>query len=528
MSSTEPEPAAEPTQDTPRRRRSPLAVASVAAAVLIAGGGGAYFATVASEGDARSDGVPAAEGTRPPPLALDGHTESGPGPGTPPGTGPGIAPGEPDPSGVVYRAAGPLPKGPGSAHVYRPEGTVGADEVARLAKALGVTGTPVAAGSAWKVGPDKDGSGAVLHVDRQAPGTWTFGTSPAGDDCVKGKECPSTSATTPDGSTGTPPGGTGGRPVSEAAAKAAAGPVLEALGQRDAELDATQLMGSVRVVNADPVVGGLPTYGWSTGVQVAPDGTVSGAGGRLKAPARSHEYPVIGAAAALERLNSGAGDGRVGTGGDIGGCATPAPLEGPGSPSGPAAKDSDPAAKGADPAAPAVPCGPDRVPPAKDTVTVSRAVFGLAAHYAAGRPALVPSWLFEVAPKGGARPFTITYPAVAPEYLTPAPAPLTPRPEPSAAPGTPGPGKAPRQVESYSMDGRILTARFWGGVCSTYTVKAEQNGSQVKLKVVEKPVEPGRVCILIAKELTGTVTLDQPLGERQVVDAASGERVPRR
>ncbi|MGP3631921.1 hypothetical protein ACTU45_00865, partial [Streptomyces sp. 24-1644] len=38
----------------PRRRRSPLAVASVAAAVLIAGGGGAYWAAAAA-GDGAAD-----------------------------------------------------------------------------------------------------------------------------------------------------------------------------------------------------------------------------------------------------------------------------------------------------------------------------------------------------------------------------------------------------------------------------------------------------------------------------------------
>ncbi|MEV3990811.1 hypothetical protein AB0J57_18065 [Streptomyces sp. NPDC049837] len=486
MSSTEPEPATEPTQDSPRRRRSPLAVASVAAAVLLAGGGGAYFATVASDGDDRG-GVPAADGKQPPPLALDGHTERGP------GTGPGIAPGEPDPGGVVYRAAGTLPKGPGSAHVYRPEGTVGADEVARLARALGVAGTPKAAGSAWKVGPDKDGSGATLHVERQAPGVWTFGTAPVGDNCLKGKDCP----------TGGQPQG-GGRPVSEAAAKKAAAPVLEALGQEDAGLDATQVMGAVRVVNADPVVGGLPTYGWSTGIQVGADGSLSGGSGRLKAPAKSHEYPVIGAAEALKLLNAGSGDGRVG----IGGCATPAPLEDSGT-------------------KPVAPCKP-AAKPAKETVTVSKAAFGLAAHYTAGRPALVPSWLFEVAPKGDARPFTVTYPAVDPKHLAPAPPPATQPPSTPLPEPTPGTGKAPRQVESYSLDGKILTARFWGGVCSKYTVKAEESGTQVKLSVIETPIEPGRVCILIAKELTATATLDQPLGDRHVVDAASGERVPRR
>ncbi|MET9800775.1 hypothetical protein [Streptomyces sp. NPDC006368] len=470
MSSTEPTP-----QDSPRRRRSPLAVASVAAAVLLAGGGGAYLATAASDD---GSATPAAGRATPPPLALDGHT------GTP-----GIAPGEPDPGGVVYRARGELPDGPDSAHLYRPRGTVGAGEVARLAKALGVTGTPRLDGSAWKVGPEKDGSGSHLQVGREAPGTWTLGAAPTGDDCRKATRCPS-------GGGASAGGFPGGRPVSEEAAEKAAAPVLKALGQDDAKLDATQLMGAVRVVNADPVVGGLPTYGWSTGVQVGPDGRVVGGSGRLKEPAKGDEYPVIGADKALELLNRSSGDGRVG----IGGCATPAPVE---------RGDAEPAA----------PCEPERTAK-KETVTIGSAVFGLAAQFTEGRPALVPSWLFEVEPKGGAEPFTITYPAVSPAHLAPAPAPT--RPELPDASG--------RRVESYRVDGagRKLTVTFWGGVCSTYTVKAAESATQVRVTVVESPPEPERYCIAIAQEQTASVTLDKPLGDRKVVDAAGGTAVPRK
>ncbi len=72
--------------------------------------------------------------------------------------------------------------------------------------------------------------------------------------------------------------------MTETAAKKAAVPVLKALGQDDAKLDASELMGAVRVVNADPKVGGLPTYGWTTGVQVGPDGQVVGGNGQLKTP----------------------------------------------------------------------------------------------------------------------------------------------------------------------------------------------------------------------------------------------------
>lgn len=66
----------------PRRRRSPLAVASVAAAVLLTGGGAAYWASTASgDGgtDSRPGGVrgqrPSAAGTGPrgQPVGSPGH-----------------------------------------------------------------------------------------------------------------------------------------------------------------------------------------------------------------------------------------------------------------------------------------------------------------------------------------------------------------------------------------------------------------------------------------------------------------------
>lgn len=300
MSSTE------NTHDSSRRRRSPLAVASVAAAVLIAGGGSAYFATAGfGSGDDGADARSGASGNdaKPPLLSLD----------TPRDSGPGIAPGEPDPGGgTVYRAEGKLPDGPEEAAVHRARGAVTADEVTRLAKALGIPGTPRLVGPAWKIGADKDGSGRMLEVNKQAPGTWTFsafGAAPSGDNCLKGKACPSggdadTGRTTP-----------AGKPVSEAAAKKAAAPVLAALGQSDAALDARQLMGAVRVVNADPKVGGLPTYGWTTGVQIGADGQVVGGGGQLKKPAKSASYPVLSADDALKQLNKDArGDGTVGIG----------------------------------------------------------------------------------------------------------------------------------------------------------------------------------------------------------------------
>ncbi|SDN31297.1 hypothetical protein [Streptomyces wuyuanensis] len=472
-----------------RLRRSPLAVASVAAAVLVAGGGGAWFATTASD---RGGGTPGTD-PKPPPLALDGGT--------------GIAVGEPSPGGVEYRARGELPEGPDSAPVHRVNGTVGREQVEALAEALGVPGTPRLQGEVWKSGTDGDGGGPLLQVNRQAPGTWTFSSHgpPKGDDCVKGRDVCAPGGTAPSAQR-LPHAGT---VVDEKAAKKAAAPVLAALGLGDARLDATQVLGAYRVVRADPRIGGLPTYGWSTSVHVGADGTVGNGSGQLVKPSAGPEYPVIGAEEALKRLNAEGGGGTVG----IGGCATPGPLA-----------EEEPAA----------PCEPGSgTPGPAEVVTITRAEFGLAVHSVGGRPALVPSWLFTTGPETGPGGSTITRPAVAPEYLKPK-AQQPPVPSGTAVPSPPDTSKLPettvRGVESYALakDGRTLTLRFWGGVCSDYSAKAEESGDEVKVRIIESRPDPGRVCILIAKELTEKVTLGEPLGDRTVVDVESGDPVPRK
>ncbi|MFE2019599.1 hypothetical protein ACFW9O_16350 [Streptomyces sp. NPDC059499] len=476
----------------PRRRRSPLAVASVAAAVLIAGGGGAYWASTAADGGGDASSPAAGDGS-PPLLSLDTAADS---PSAPPE---GIAPGEPDPhgSGTVYRASGDLPDGPGKAAVHRATGTVTSAEVARLAKALGVQGTPRAEGTSWKVGVDGDGSGPILRVTKQAPGTWTFARYGSGGPDA----CESTTVCSKD----TAPGPGTGSPVSEKAAKAAAVPVLKAVGQDDAALDARQVMGSVRVVNADPVVGGLPTYGWSTGIQVGAGGEVVGGSGQVKGLAKGDTYPVIGADEALKQLNA---ESPQNTKPSVGGCATPVPLEG-------------------DLSSPKTGCASRSGAPVTTTMTVDKAVLGLAARYVDGEQTLVPSWVFSVRPEGGGPESTVTQVAVDPDYLAKKSG-TEPAPEPTKDPGT-DPGDATgsgRQIISYSADGRKLDVTFWGGVCSTYAAHAKESGSTVRVTVTESKPEPGKACIMIAKELTRTVTLDAPLDGRKVLDA-SGATVPR-
>ncbi|MFC9249648.1 hypothetical protein ACFT7S_38065 [Streptomyces sp. NPDC057136] len=465
----------------PRRRRSPLAVASVAAAVLLAGGGGAYWAAAAAGGDGAADDSAAARGDRTPPLlSLDLPADSPSAPSR------GIAPGEPPPGGdgVVYRASGELPDGPDTAAVHRSTGTVSAAEVARLARALELDGTPRAEGTVWKVGTDKDGSGPVLQVNKQAPGTWTFARYGSGgpDQCASETVC--AGKTTGDATAGQ------AVPVSEKAAKAAATPVLKALGQEKAALDADQLMGSIRVVNADPVIGGLPTYGWATGIQVGADGEVVGGSGQLKGLEKGDTYPVIGAGDALKQLNAASKGGGTP---DVGGCATPVPTEG-------------------EQTVPPADCAMPREAAKPIVMTVDKAVFGLATQYVDGEQTLVPSWLFSVRPTTGGPGSTVSQVAVDPAHLT--------KPEPAPKTGD-------RRITSYSADGRTLTVTFWGGVCSTYSAHAEESAGQVRVSVTESTEDEKKVCILIAKELKRTVTLDEPVGDRRIVDAASGAVVPR-
>ena len=481
------EPVPSPDSEVPRdeetgaprsgRRRSPVAIAAVAAAVLLVGGGGAYLAASTSGGSGGGAASGAAGDDTPSPLALDGY-------GGGDGAGNGIAPGEPNPYGATYRVDGSLPEGPESAPVYRVQGQVGEDDVVRLAEALGVSGKPVVQGQVWRVGA-KDGSGPGLQVNRQAPGAWNFQRYQVIDNCSE-TVC------------GAQPGTETDEPVSAAAAEKAAAPVLKAVGQGGAKLDTSQVIGAQRVVNADPVVGGLPTYGWATGVTVNAQGEVVSGAGQLKAPVKSDTYPVLSAEKTLGLLNKApASDHRMG----IGGCASPVPL-----------KDRFEA-----------PCGQSTASPAGSTLTVDKAVFGLASHFVGGRQALVPSWLFEVRQAGAKDSFTVTYPAVDPKYIaspaTATPAPTAPSGEPTSAPKT-----RDVKVDGYTAEGDQLTVSFTGGVCGDYAATASESAGAVKATVTFTPW-PDKICIMIAKEIQKTVTLDEPLGDRKVV-GSDGKEIP--
>lgn len=554
----------DPADGTPDEHRPPdgatkrgprLAVVAVAAAVLLAGGGGAWWAAASAGGSdgARSDDKPQA---LPAPLRIDGSGV----PGTVTG-GPAVV------GGSTYELTGTLPKGPASASVHRARGEVGETAVRKLAALLGVDGPVTSDGGTWRVrggtadgNGTADGAGPALLVGKDAPGTWSY--SRAGAQSVQGAGPGATrqDQTAPTGSTGW---AGGSPPVSEARAKAVAGPLLHGLGLTGARTDASrvvdagQTVGAVRTVTADPLVGGLPTHGWTTSVQVGPDGVITAGYGRLAALTKGDSYPVVGAAEALKELNGtsvehpdhGIVSCRVPTAGpvkpmkprtppqpgDSDGSSTAAPAapaptrSGPALPPGHAAPA--PTTPGQDKTLPrtlprVVTCAPGNGHP----VQVRGARFGLALEYLDGTQALVPAWLFDTAPAGVGRTAVVAQPAVDPSLLQGPVSGGPADPAPTVNPGGPdvpvAPG-APRKVavNGYLVSGDTLTLTFWGGVCDTYRASASESGSQVRVTVTATAKKPGAVCALIARSENEKVVLGAPLGTRTVVDTSDGQPV---
>ncbi|MGW7005699.1 hypothetical protein ACWGCW_23555 [Streptomyces sp. NPDC054933] len=482
----------------PRRRRSSLTVALVAGAVLVAGGGGAYWAMSAASGTPGPAAAGPASG--PAPLALSGWT-----------TADGAAP------GLQYRATGPLPSGPGSAPVFQARGEVSRDDVAKLAAALGVSGPVTLDHGLWRAAPSHNAPGPTLQVTQQAPGSWAFSRDGSGTGCR-----PSTANGGDVSATGraicysperamqsATAAASSGTAVSPDQAKHAAAPVLTALGLGGAQVDAEHTAGDVRSVAVDPEVGGLPTHGWQTTLQVGSDGGLLSGSGRLATLAQGASYPAVSAQRTLDELN-GSGTS-LSTDPSTGPCRTMHPGITGSTPGGPADPGDLPVRASAQ-------CTVGKPQP----LDVRGARFGLSAQFVNGRPELVPSWLFQVAQPGARQTTEIAQPAVDPKYVVP--------PARTAPPSTPpGVGNTPSRthIESYTVDGSTLTLHFWGGVCSNYSAAVvSQSADAVKVQVTGVAKNPKQVCVLLAKSISEQVTLDKPLGGRTVYDSSDGQAVP--
>ena len=293
--------------------------------------------------------------------------------------------------------------GPPGASPYVLDGTLPADQPAdqpvwrittaddaaatRVARALGLAGDPTRIDGGWVL----RASGGLRLAVRE-DGSWTYGM-----DCFAGRPVTEESldvmcATASGSSTAGPPdasGGDAGDPVdppqtvppgpSADKARAAAAPMFDALGLADARVTVTE--GSPTTsVQASADVHGTPTVGLSTTLSFTGDGELANGDGWLVDVTRGDSYPVVTAQRAFELLKE-----------------QPRPmiemcLRRP---------DGKP--------------GCADIPP----TVITGATLGLAMAQDAGRPTLVPAWLFTV--RGQDEPLAQV--AVEPSYLAPPPTP---------------------------------------------------------------------------------------------------------
>ncbi len=249
------------------------------------------------------------------------------------------------------------------------------------------------------------------------------------------------------------------------------------------------------------MVDGLPTTGWATSVTVDAEG-IGYADGHLGTPERSDPYPLITAADAYGQLADQPQPA-------IGACPQPDPALG----------------TPIDPAVTMLSCG-DAEP-----LVITSVRLGLAPYPEGDDLVLAPTWLFGTADGWGPQVL-----AIAPEWVTepsapplPEPAPVPPpEPAPTAEPPAPGPVEPPPadqpaiQVKPLGGDGRVIVAYYGGsGSCPPDVRVAEESAERVVLELVDT-VPPDTACTADYRMYEREVRLAEPLGNRQVIDAATG------
>ena len=402
---------------------------------------------------------------------------------------------------------GSLPAGPAEAAVRRPDpGRTPQEQVRALAESLGLAAAPVRHAHGWEV----TGTGPVLRV-RDDGGEWSYSRS--------GLECPAylvdldssdaVSATSCAGAAADGP--TPGLPVpDDAAALAAAAPVLAAGGTLGEPRAVEYARGLQRTVVVDPVVDGQPTSGMPTLLDVDRDGIAAGYG-RLGSTTQGARYPLVSARSAYDSL---AAEPRV--------MPELACLE---------ARDGR------------------TVCPEPEPVVVTGAVLGLELAVDDTGEVLVPAWLFTV--RGSADPLVSV--AVQPQYLAEPssgpstrpgsggaepgssgsgggtdPAPSTPGTEPGPPGDSDGAGPSGTAIRAarVSADGLTLTLTGTGGICATYAGTAVEDSATVTVQILgTSTLAPDEACAAMAVEVVVRVTLDAPLGTRSVRDATTGDAV---
>ena len=435
--------------------------------------------------------------------------------------------------GGAYRLTGDLPQDtPADAAAWSlPKGPGTASRVARLADAL-KAGTPERQGDGWSAGG--------LRVNGEAGLAWYFSfCSPdvaatsegpgAPEGSVSSVGCAVSGVGSVSSATGAPAPATspvpatllpagpkplpagpvpaGPAPVvqappppypvpapqktpSEQAVRAVAAPILEALGLTDEPARVNVYAGGGSLV-VDPPVDGIRTWGWSTRVDVDQNAHLTGAGGWLGQPEKADSYPLISARAAFDALPIAPRMMMLCPVTKDGGCQEPPPAE------------------------------------------ITGAHLGLmVAPLADGGQVLLPAWLFDV--KGSEEPVAAV--AVEPKYLgTPA----------GSEPGKPGvaPGMPPTQVDPPPPSDRAMLSfdsAHRAKTTDAVMVQYGDSGSCPHTNVTHFAKESADTVVVVLEADTMNakvactddyhpvlveVVLQAPLGDRQIIDGATGKPV---
>lgn len=199
-----------------------------------------------------------------------------------------------------YKLVGTLPAGtPDDQAVWRLRAAT-ADDARHVADALQLSGTPERVDSGWAL---RHGSNRLFVRD---DGSWSYGMDCSPDTPVANEDvnvgCAAASGVAVDSTDPIPvPSYPPGPANSEA--RAAAAQVFDRLGLTDVHVVVYD-GNPTSTVQGSPSVHGLASSGWFTTVQVDGNNHVVTADGWLPSPTRDADYPVIGAKAGFDELQS--------------------------------------------------------------------------------------------------------------------------------------------------------------------------------------------------------------------------------
>jgi hypothetical protein len=183
--------------------------------------------------------------------------------------------------------------------------TIDQSAIARLANALGVSGTVATTSSGWQVGTN---GGPTLFVAKAAGVPWTYSGGAAvmpTKSCSSAGKDPSQPNTTPAPPDCTAPPKPVGVPTADEA-KAKALTLLDVAGidHANATVTATENDGWSTAVQFVAKIDGLDVQSLSTRVSYAAQGAIEYATGYLAQPQKADSYPRLGTAAAFENLQA--------------------------------------------------------------------------------------------------------------------------------------------------------------------------------------------------------------------------------